>query len=60
MNFDIIGEIDEVETVAKGPGIRDLTRLQKFYGHGYLAEDEGYCPHSAENRENPTGRTSLV
>jgi len=34
MNFDIIGELDEVETVAKGPGIRDLPRLQEIYGHG--------------------------
>ena len=32
MKFDIIDEIREIETIAKGPGIRDLTRLRKFYG----------------------------
>jgi len=32
MNFDIIDEIKEVETIAQGSGIRDLTRLKKSYG----------------------------
>ena len=41
MNFDIIGKISEVETVAKGPGIRDLTRLQKIYGHGIWRKMKG-------------------
>ena len=34
MKFDIIDEIREVETIAKGPGIRDLNRLIKLYGRG--------------------------
>ena len=34
MNFDIIDEIKEIETIAKGSGIRELNRLRKFYGLG--------------------------
>ncbi|MBD2082984.1 hypothetical protein [Leptolyngbya sp. FACHB-17] len=32
MNFEIIGEIDDIETIANGKGIRDLARLRKQYG----------------------------
>jgi len=32
MNYDIIDEITETETIAKGTGIRELNRLRKFYG----------------------------
>jgi hypothetical protein len=32
MNFDIIGEITEIETIAIGSKIRD--RLRKMYGKG--------------------------
>ena len=34
MNFDIIGQIEKIETIAKGSGIHDLHRLQKKYGVG--------------------------
>jgi len=34
MNFDIINKITEIETIAKGTGIRELNRLRKFYGLG--------------------------
>ncbi len=32
--FDVIGEIEEVETIAVGGRIRDIMRLQKQYGPG--------------------------
>ena len=41
MNFDIIDEITEIETVAKGPGIRELNRLRKSYGHGNWKKMKG-------------------
>ena len=41
MNFDIIDEIRDVETVAKGLGIRDLSRLKKTYGHGSWRKMKG-------------------
>jgi hypothetical protein len=34
MNFEIIGEITEFETIAIGSRIRDITRLRKMYGKG--------------------------
>jgi hypothetical protein len=41
MKFDIIDEIKEIETIAKGSGIRDLTRLKKFYGLGNWKKMKG-------------------
>jgi hypothetical protein len=32
--FEIIGEIEEVETIAVGGKIRDIMRIQKQYGPG--------------------------
>jgi len=32
MNFQIISEITDVETIAVGSRIRDLARLRKLYG----------------------------
>ena len=34
MFFEIIGEIEEIETIATGGKIRDITRIQKQYGPG--------------------------
>jgi hypothetical protein len=34
MNFEVVGEIREVETIAIGASIRDLARIKKFYGAG--------------------------
>jgi len=34
MNFEIIGEISEIEIIAVGRKIRDLARLNRRYGAG--------------------------
>jgi len=34
MDFRIVGEVTDVEVIATGSGIRDLSRLRKFYGKG--------------------------
>ncbi len=34
MDFEIISEITEIETIAQGTGIRDRVRLRKQYGRG--------------------------
>jgi hypothetical protein len=34
MPFEIVGEITERETIASGSAIREIARLQKFYGKG--------------------------
>lgn len=41
MNFEILGEITVVETIASGTGIRDLRRLQKNYGKGRWRKMKG-------------------
>ena len=32
MNFEIIGEISDIETIAVGKSIRNISRLRKVYG----------------------------
>jgi hypothetical protein len=34
MDFEIIGEIARLETIATGSGVRDRVRLRKQYGQG--------------------------
>lgn len=34
MDFEIIGDITNIDTIAVGTGIRDRNRLQKQYGRG--------------------------
>jgi hypothetical protein len=38
--FELVGELDEIETIAVGRRIRDLPRLRRLYGKGLLEEDE--------------------
>jgi len=34
MDFEILGDIAQVETFAVGTAIREIARLRKFYGKG--------------------------
>ena len=34
MDFEIVSEVTEIETIAVGVGIRDRARLRKQYGRG--------------------------
>ena len=34
MDFEIVGEITQIETIARGRGVRDRTRLRRNYGQG--------------------------
>ena len=34
MNFEILGELTQLETLATGNGIREISRLRKQYGQG--------------------------
>ena len=34
MDFEIVGEIAQIETIASGSGVRDRARLRKQYGQG--------------------------
>lgn len=41
MEFKIIGQISEIETIAKGREIRSLVRLRKFYATGKWKKKKG-------------------
>ena len=41
MHFDIIGDIENVKTIAVGPSIRELPRLEKMYGSGRWRKMKG-------------------
>ena len=41
MNFEIIGDIEEIETFATARGIRELARLKRIYGRGRWRKRNG-------------------
>jgi hypothetical protein len=41
MDFELIGPLEEIETIAAGRGIRDLRRLRKSYGSGRWRKRKG-------------------
>jgi hypothetical protein len=41
MHFQIIGAVTEIETIATSSGIRELTRLRKWYGRGRWRKRKG-------------------
>lgn len=41
MQFEILGEISDQETIAAGSGIRDVARLRKLYGRGRWRKRKG-------------------
>lgn len=43
MLFEIIGEIEEIETIAVGDKIRDIRRLRKQYGLGRWRKLKGFA-----------------
>lgn len=41
--FELIGEITDFELIARGTGIRDLSRLNRQYGTGNWRKLKGYA-----------------
>jgi hypothetical protein len=41
MHFEVVGQIQQVETFATGSGIRELPRLRKVYGRGRWRKRKG-------------------
>ena len=41
MNFEILGEISQIETIATSSRIREVARLRKFYGRGRWRKRKG-------------------
>lgn len=54
MTFEILGEIKDVETFARGRGIRELARLNRVYGSGRWRKRKGVAavrlPDGVERR----------
>jgi hypothetical protein len=43
MDFEIIGDITGIETIATGSGIRERARLRKHYGRGRWRKRKGFA-----------------
>jgi len=56
MDFEIVEEIQDVETIAAGGSIRELSRLRRHYGRGRWRKMKGI----ATVRLNQTCRIALV
>jgi hypothetical protein len=41
MNFEIVGEIHDIETIAKGPSVRERARLTAQFGRGHWRKLKG-------------------
>ena len=41
MDFEVVGEITQIETIARGSSVRDRARLQRHYGSGRWRKFEG-------------------
>jgi len=55
MDFEIVGELTDVETIASGRRIRELQRLQRLYGKGFWRKMKGIALIRLRN-----GRTRLA
>ena len=43
MFYELVDKIHEIETIARGPGIRDVVRLRKMYGSGRWLKRKGFA-----------------
>lgn len=41
MDFELVGELRDVETIAVGPSVRELPRLRRLYGKGRWRKMKG-------------------
>jgi hypothetical protein len=41
MDFELVGDLEGVETIATGSGIRELPRLRRLYGKGRWRKMKG-------------------
>jgi hypothetical protein len=43
MDFEVVGDISDIETIAAGSGIRERGRLRKRYGRGRWRKRKGHA-----------------
>jgi hypothetical protein len=51
MDFEILGDLTGVETIATGSGIREVGRLRKHHGRGRWRKRKGYAEVRLANGE---------
>jgi hypothetical protein len=51
MPFEILGEIEDAETIAAGSGIREIARLRRHYGRGRWRKRKGFAEVHFESGE---------
>lgn len=51
MRFEILGEIENAETISRGSGIREIARLRKLYGRGRWRKRKGFARIRLESLE---------
>ena len=49
MNFRVLGRISHAETIARGAGIRELSRLRRTYGPGNWRKRKGTARIQLDN-----------
>jgi len=42
-DFELVGDLTDVEVIARGPGIRDAARLNRQYGRGKWRKLKGFA-----------------
>jgi hypothetical protein len=57
MDFELIGDLTDVETIATGRGIHELSRLRRLYGKGRWRKMKGVA---RIRRSDSARRTALV
>jgi hypothetical protein len=55
MNFEVIGEIRDIQTIARGPSVRERLRLRRHFGGGRWRKLKGVATVSLAN-----GRIQIV
>ena len=60
MDFEIVSEIAEIETIATGKGVRDRNRLRKFYGGTRWRKRKGVAQVRLGEWYDTVSRSSLV
>lgn len=59
-DFEIIGDITNVETIAVGNSIRVIKRLKRFYGDGRWRKLKGVARVKLQRRDSLQSRSPLV
>ena len=60
MDFEIVGQLRDVETIASGRAIRGAAAASEVLRAGSMAEDERSCYDSAAKRADRRGGAALV